>query len=62
MIGALASYISDKSIKNFQPMGANFGIIPKLHDKIRDKKLKKEMMAKRALELIEKVMNDENNS
>ncbi len=62
MIGALASYISDKSIKNFQPMGANFGIIPDFPEKIRDKRLKKEMMAERALKLIDKVINDENNS
>ena len=28
MIGALSSYISDETVKNFQPMGANFGILP----------------------------------
>ncbi len=62
MTGALASYISDKSIENFQPMGANFGIIPPLDEKIRDKKLKKEKIAQRALKLIEKVILNENNS
>ena len=62
MIGALAAYISDKNIKNFQPMGANFGILPSLSERIRDKKLKKLKMAQRSLELIEKVLLDENNS
>lgn len=38
MIGALCNYISDPTVKNFQPMGANFGVIPPLEEKIRDKR------------------------
>ena len=38
MIGALSRYISDESVKNFQPMGANFGVLPPIEPKIRDKK------------------------
>lgn len=38
MIGALSRYISDESVENFQPMGANFGILPPIEPKIRDKK------------------------
>ena len=38
MIGALLSYITDESVENFQPMGANFGILPSLDVKIRDKR------------------------
>ena len=49
MIGAISKYISTKN-KNFQPMNANFGILPCLDEKIRDKKLRYEMLAKRALE------------
>lgn len=49
MIGAISKYISTKN-KNFQPMNANFGILPSLDEKIRDKKLRYEMLAKRALE------------
>ena len=38
MIGALSDYISDESVKNFQPMGANFGVLPAIEPKIKDKK------------------------
>lgn len=37
MIGALSSYISDETVKDFQPMGANFGILPPTEQKIKDK-------------------------
>lgn len=37
MIGALSQYISDETVENFQPMGANFGVLPPLPEKIRDK-------------------------
>ena len=48
MIGALAKYISTNNEK-FQPMNANFGILPELDIKIKDKKLKYEKLADRAL-------------
>lgn len=37
MIGALSSYISDETVKDFQPMSANFGVLPPLEQKIKDK-------------------------
>jgi methylenetetrahydrofolate--tRNA-(uracil-5-)-methyltransferase len=37
-------------VKNFQPMNANYGILPPLKEKIRDKKLKKKMYSERAIE------------
>ena len=37
MLGALSGYISDESVKDFQPMGANFGVLPPLEERIRDK-------------------------
>ncbi len=35
MIGALLNYICDESVADFQPMGANFGIIPPLENHIK---------------------------
>lgn len=50
MIGALAKYISTENYK-FQPMNANFGILPELEGKkIKDKKLRYERLAQRSLE------------
>ena len=49
--GALADYISTENDK-FQPMNANFGILPKLDKNIRDKKVKYQKMADRSLEII----------
>ncbi len=48
MIGALADYISTENA-NFQPMNANFGILPILDKKIRDKKERYQELANRAL-------------
>ena len=53
MIGALAKYISTENEK-FQPMNANFGIVPELGEKIKDKKLKYQKLADRALEYLKK--------
>lgn len=49
MIGALSKYISSPNEK-FQPMNANFGIIPELGEKIKDKKVKYGKLADRAIE------------
>lgn len=50
MIGALSQYISDESVTNIQPMGANFGILPPIEPKIRDKRERYMALANRALE------------
>ena len=50
MIGALSQYISDESVTDFQPMGANFGILPPIEPKIRDKRERYMALAQRALE------------
>lgn len=50
MLGALAGYISDPSVAAFQPMGANFGVLPPLEKQIRDKKERYEALSNRALE------------
>ena len=49
MLGALLSYICDSTVSNFQPMGANFGIIPPLETKIRDKQERYTALAERSL-------------
>lgn len=51
MIGCLANYISLENM-NFQPMNANFGILPALEEKIRDKKLRYQKLAERSLKKI----------
>lgn len=51
MIGALADYISTENEK-FQPMNANFGILPGLEEKIRNKVERYEKMSRRALDCI----------
>lgn len=56
MLGALTDYISDPSVRNFQPMGANFGILPPIEPKIRDKKERYAALSKRALDELEKVI------
>ena len=50
MMGALSQYISDETVKNFQPMGAAFGIINPLDERIKDKKERYETLAKRSLD------------
>ena len=51
MIGVLADYISTPN-ERFQPMNANFGILPELDEKIRDKKERYEQLAQRSLSII----------
>lgn len=53
VIGALAGYISTEN-KNFQPMNANFGILPQLEEKIRDKQQRYAKLAEKALSNYEK--------
>jgi len=54
IIGALATYISTDR-ECFQPMNANFGIIPELSEKIKDKKERYQKFADRSLNLIKKI-------
>lgn len=56
MIGALARYISDETVENFQPMGANMGILPELDVRIKDKQERYRAIADRALTALEKYM------
>ena len=51
VMGALADYISTENSK-FQPMNANFGILPQLEEKIKDKKVKYSKLAEISLNKI----------
>ncbi|WP_430609491.1 FADH(2)-oxidizing methylenetetrahydrofolate--tRNA-(uracil(54)-C(5))-methyltransferase TrmFO [Enterococcus sp. DIV0876] len=48
-IGSMAYYITHAEGKHFQPMNANFGLLPELPERIRDKKSRYEALANRAL-------------
>lgn len=52
-LGSMAHYITNADFKHFQPMNANFGLLPPLEQKIKNKKLKNESLAQRALDSIQ---------
>ena len=54
MIGALLGYITDGTVENFQPMGANIGILPPLDIKIKDKRERYMAFAERSLDWFNK--------
>ena len=54
-IGALSIYVSSGSVGDFQPMNVTFGIIPPLGVKIRNKKEKNALLAKRSLDMIDEI-------
>jgi methylenetetrahydrofolate--tRNA-(uracil-5-)-methyltransferase len=58
ILGALARYISDESVKDFQPMGANFGILPPLGEKIRDKQERYMKIAERGVASLDKFLKE----
>ncbi len=49
MLGALLNYITDETVEHFQPMGANFGILPPLCEKIKDKKERYMALSERSI-------------
>lgn len=55
-LGSMARYITEANPKNFQPMNINFGLFPELQPKVRDKKVRTEQMANRALTTIQNFM------
>ncbi|MDD6225829.1 MAG: methylenetetrahydrofolate--tRNA-(uracil(54)-C(5))-methyltransferase (FADH(2)-oxidizing) TrmFO [bacterium] len=60
MIGALSRYISDESVVKFQPMGANFGILPELENRPRDKKQRAEAYSSRGLDELKNMITQQN--
>jgi methylenetetrahydrofolate--tRNA-(uracil-5-)-methyltransferase len=49
MLGALYRYLRDADPRHFQPMNANFGLVEELPTRVKDKKVKREKIAERAL-------------
>lgn len=54
MTGALLSYICNPAVTDFQPMGANFGIIPPIEPHIRDKRERYAALSNRSLNWFDK--------
>src|SRR6185503_16388177 len=49
MLGALYRYLREADPKHFQPMNANFGLVEELGERVKDKRIKREKIAERAL-------------
>jgi methylenetetrahydrofolate--tRNA-(uracil-5-)-methyltransferase len=60
MIGALCRYITDPRLKEFQPMKANFGLLPPLEKKVKKKQARYIAYAERALRDLEAFIASEN--
>jgi len=56
MLGALVNYVAHYDGKDFQPMNANWGIVPPLPERIRDKKEKNGQLAERGLAALSEVL------
>lgn len=52
-IGALALYVSNETVVDFQPMNINFGIMPSLDHKVKGKRNKNAELSRRSLELLD---------
>ncbi|PWM98329.1 MAG: methylenetetrahydrofolate--tRNA-(uracil(54)-C(5))-methyltransferase (FADH(2)-oxidizing) TrmFO [Massilioclostridium sp.] len=58
MLGALSAYISNPMVEDFQPMGANMGILPPLTERIKNKQLRYETIAARGLESLHRCLEE----
>lgn len=58
MIGSLTAYISDPTVTRFQPMGANFGVLPELENRPRDKKERGAAYSVRALAALDNYLKE----
>ena len=57
-IGALALYVSDTTVGNFQPMNVNFGIIPQLGYRVKGKRNKNAELSQRALDILQPLQDE----
>jgi methylenetetrahydrofolate--tRNA-(uracil-5-)-methyltransferase len=56
MLGALYRYLNEADPRHFQPMNANFGLLDELETQVRDKRRKRELLAERALRVLDEWM------
>ena len=57
VIGAMARYISDPTVRHFQPMNANFGLVRPLSEQIRKKERRAQALATRSLQEIDQLVS-----
>lgn len=57
-IGALANYVSNPTVSDFQPMNVNFGIMEGLDERIRKKRERYEKIAERAVRVLEEIKSE----
>lgn len=57
MIGALIGYITNEEVSDFQPMGANMGLLPPLPQRVKGKEERYKLLAQRAIEALQTVKN-----
>jgi methylenetetrahydrofolate--tRNA-(uracil-5-)-methyltransferase len=55
-MGALAHYISNPAVTDFQPMNVNYGIMPALEKRVRKRRFRNELLSQRALQALEPVV------
>ncbi len=60
LMGAMAAYISDKSKQTLQPMNSNFGILPPLDKKIKNKNEARMKQSERSLKVLKEFLETEN--
>ena len=58
MMGALADYVANSPTKDFQPMGANFGVLPPIEPHIRDKRSRYAAFSERSLQTLDEFLKN----
>ncbi|MGE5403387.1 MAG: FADH(2)-oxidizing methylenetetrahydrofolate--tRNA-(uracil(54)-C(5))-methyltransferase TrmFO [Candidatus Saccharibacteria bacterium] len=58
MLGSLFRYVSDSETRSFQPMNANFGLLPSPENRIRNKKLRNTALSERSLDILNKLSEE----
>ena len=58
-MGALADYVANSPTKDFQPMGANFGVLPPIEPHIRDKRSRYAALSQRGLAMVSEILSNQ---